>query len=138
MRDIIFISSSEHRVSSAPRRREAAIWIFSESGFVSVVRHRDHPHLLLVRSRDRDSLVSLCRRVRLAESQISELKNADYLYRLVCSDAVLLRFLRGSVEELDYPNFKSRVLKVRGSVWHDALMKVWAAMHSLQPGSSGR
>lgn len=104
---------------------------------MSVVRHRDHPHLLLVRSRDRDSLVSFCRRVRLAESEISELENADYRYRLVCSDAVLLRFLRASVEELDYPNFKSRVLKVRGSVWHDALVKTWSAMRSLQSDSSG-
>jgi hypothetical protein len=120
------------------RRREAAIWIFSESGFVSVVRHRDHPHLLLVRSRDRDSLASLCRRVRLAESEISELANADYRFRLVCSDAVLLRFLRFSVEELDYANFKDRVSTTRGAAWHDALMKVWAAMRSLQPGPSGR
>jgi hypothetical protein len=120
------------------RRREAAIWIFSESGFVSVVRHRDHPHLLLVRSRDRDSLASLCRRVRLAESEISELANADYRFRLVCSDAVLLRFLRFSVEELDYANFKDRVSTTRGASWHAALMKVWSAMRSLQPGPSGK
>jgi hypothetical protein len=119
------------------RRREATIWIFTESGFESVVRHRDHPHLLLVRSRDRDSLASFCRRVRLAESQITELANADYRYRVICSDAVLLRFLRSSVEELNYGNFKDRVSTTRGAIWHDALMKVWAAMRSLQPGPSG-
>jgi hypothetical protein len=120
------------------RRREAAIWIFSESGFVSVVRHRDHRQLLLVRARDRDSLASFCRKTRLAESEISELANADYRYRLVCSDVVLLRFLRTSVEELDYPNFKDRVSTTRGAIWHDALMKVWAVMRPLQPGPSGR
>jgi hypothetical protein len=121
-----------------PAKRETIIWIFTQSGFVSVVRHCDHRNLLLVRSRDRDSLAALCRRVGLADSEISELENADYRYRLVCSDAVLLRFLRGSVEELDYPNFKSRVLKVRGSAWHDALTKIWSVMRSLQPGSSGK
>ncbi len=102
------------------------------------MRHRDHRHLLLVRARDRDSLVSFCRRVRLAESEIAELPNADYRFRVVCSDAVLLRFLHGSVEELDYDNFKDRVSTTRGAIWHDALMKVWAAMRSLQPGPSGR
>ncbi len=81
--------------------------------------------------------MSFCRRVRLAESQISELKNADYLYRLVCSDAVLLRFLRSSVEELTYGNFKDRISTTRGGIWHDALMKVWTAMRSLQPGPTG-
>jgi hypothetical protein len=105
---------------------------------VSVVRHRDQRHLLLVRARDRDSLVSFCRRVRLAESEISEQANADYRYRVVCSDAVLLRFLQGSVAELDYDNFKSRISTTRGAIWHNALMKVWTVMRSLQPSPSGR
>ncbi len=102
------------------------------------MRHRNHRHLLLVRSRDRDSLASFCRRVRLAESEIAELPNADYAFRVICSDAVLLRFLRGSVAEIDYDNFKSKVSATRGAIWHDTLMRVWAAMRSLQPGPSGR
>ncbi len=99
---------------------------------MSVVRHRDHPHLLLVRSRDRDSLAALCRRVRLAESEISELTNADYRFRVICSDEVLLRLLRSSVEQLEYKNFKARVSETRGRSWHDALMCVWSAMRQLQ------
>lgn len=122
-----------HRVSSGPPSREGIVWIFTQDTFVSAVRHRDHGNLLLVRARDRDSLVSFCQRVRLAESQISELTNADYRFRVICSDAVLLRFLRSSVEELDYDNFKGRVSRKRGAIWHDALTKVWTVMRSLQP-----
>lgn len=105
---------------------------------MSIVRHRNHRHLLLVRARDRDSLASFCRRVRLAESEISELTTADYRFRVVCSEAVLLRFLGSTVADVDYPNFKDRVSTTRGPIWHDALMKVWTAMRSLQPGPSGR
>jgi hypothetical protein len=56
---------------------------------------------------------------------------------VICSDEVLLRFLRSSVSEIDYPNFKDRVSTTRGAIWHDALMKVWAVMRSLQPNDKG-
>ena len=38
------------------RKDERHMWLFTETGFVSAVRHREDPDLLVVRARDRQSL----------------------------------------------------------------------------------
>jgi len=108
------------------------MWIFTESAFVSVVRHRERPDVLLVRARDRASLEDFCEKAGVDAVEISRDELADYRYRLLCSERELKGFLSLAVDELDYGNFKNRVSTTRGDRWHDALLEVWRTMRRLQ------
>lgn len=114
------------------------MWVFTTDAFVSIVRNRNVPALLLVRARDQASIKAFCHGARVAESEIIELDNSDYRYRVSCSEQALGRWLRDSAEGIAYANFKSAASEARGRSWHDALMQVWSVMRSLQPGPSGR
>lgn len=113
------------------------MWVFTTDAFVSIVRNRNVPSLLLVRARDRASITAFCQGAKVAESEIIELENSDYRYRVSVSDQALGRWLRVSAEAIAYENFKSAASEARGRSWHDALMKVWSVMRSLQPGPTG-
>jgi hypothetical protein len=108
--------------------KEAHIWIVTQTGFVSIVRHRDQPSTLLVRARDRESLRAFCARAAVKEDTISELADADYRYRVECGDVELVRYVESSVQDLDYGNFKDRVTQTRGQRWHEVLLTVWRTL----------
>ena len=48
------------------------MWVFTETGFVSAVAHRDNPEILIVRSRDRHSIepLALLARQTLSPGQV--------------------------------------------------------------------
>ena len=108
------------------------MWLFTQDGFLSIVRHRDDPEVLLVRARDRASLEEFGAKVGLPAAEIVTLPETDYRYRIVCGDGAVLSFLAQTVRELDYPNFKARVSQTRGPRWHSLLLRIWSATRSLQ------
>ena len=108
------------------------IWIFTTGEFLSAVAHRDYPGMLMVRARDRRSLEPLR---DMFEVDIIKTDAADYPFRVVVAKEDLIQFLTLEVEAIDYDNFKSA--HRRGTVWHDALMDVWTAMHKVSPGRAG-
>ena len=111
------------------------MWLFTQRGMLSVVRHREREDVLLVRARDRSSLEDFCDKAGVEAVEIERDESADYLFRVVCSDAELKAFLSRAVDELDYDNFKTRILTTRGGRWHDALLEVWRTMRRLQTAS---
>jgi hypothetical protein len=112
------------------------MWLFTEGGFVSAVRNRNNSDQLVVRARDKKSLGVL------AEATKQEIKftpYADYPYRLYVGEKEFRTFVDESVRNLDYDNFKSRVVKTRGANFVDALHDVWATMHKVEDlEASGR
>ena len=111
------------------------MWLFTETGFISAVQHRNKPGHMMVRARDKKSLVPLS---RLANSEITNTPTADYPYRTVVSDSDLTAFMKVSVANLDYDNFKSRVAVTRGYNFAHALMSVWSAMHDVEDKDARR
>ena len=105
------------------------MWVFTESGFVSAVRHREDMSKLIVRARDAKSLEQLA---RLASAQIAKTPNADYPYRMVVSNEDFKLWNDLNVECLDYPNFKSHIAITRGEKYLDALSIVWIIMHEVE------
>lgn len=112
-------------------RTEAMMWIFTEQAYVSIVRHRRDRDLLLVRARDRESLVRFCESAGLDEATIEENVAADYRFRVACSDRELADFMEATVHDLDYDNFKNRVASTRGWAWHDILLGIWRMTRNL-------
>jgi len=105
------------------------MWIFTETGFVSAVRHFSEKDKLVVRARDKQSLESLATSVGL---DISSTPSNDYPYRVFVSDSVFAAWLSKQTMAVDYTNFKNRVHDSRGHDFADALMSVWVAMHEVE------
>ena len=105
------------------------MWIFTETGFVSAVRHFSEKDKLVVRARDEKSLESLANSVGL--EIISTPSNA-YPYRVLVADSVFATWLSKQTMAVDYTNFKDRVHDTRGHDFAGALMSVWTAMHQVE------
>jgi len=69
---------------------EQNIWLFTETGFVSAVRHFSEKKKLVVRSRDRESLENLASYAKLA---IRNTPSNDYPYRVHIDDSELASWL---------------------------------------------
>jgi len=66
------------------------MWLFTETGFVSAVRHFSEKKKLVVRSRDRESLENLASYAKLA---IRNTPSNDYPYRVHIDDSELASWL---------------------------------------------
>ena len=105
------------------------MWIFTETGFISIVRKPEHPGVLTVRARDRQSLELLAAK---AGVEVKRSPNGDYPYRVFVGDGPFLEWFLDRGGELKYSNFKSRVAKTRGYEFADSLHGVWAAMLAVE------
>jgi hypothetical protein len=105
------------------------MWIFTETGFVSAVQHRDNPEYLMVRARDRESLESLAAMLSI---EIKSTPNADYPYRLVATKEDVKSWMNDSIDFLGYSNFKNQVAITRGKEYAHTLGSVWSTMHDVE------
>jgi len=107
------------------------MWLITAGAFVSAVEHRDDPSLLVVRSRDRESLVHLVREIGADESTVVSQLPADYPYRTTLPKAAVARWAHDQVAAITYPNFKSHAARVRDSTYSSFLHDVWSCGHEL-------
>ena len=104
------------------------MWLLTQTGFVSAVRHVEENDRLIVRARDTESLRGLS---EAAETQIQATPEADYPYRVELPRAVFSEWLTEQVDTLDYTDYKSRVTESRGFHYAGVLHEVWAVLHAL-------
>lgn len=117
------------------------MWVFTQSGFYSVVayvppdegRHDQQEDFLLVRARVREDLERL--RQWIPDVRIQEHEGADYRFRAVVAREEWKRILAGEVDSVNYTNFKNRVAERQGHERHDAYKQVWSALRRLQSSS---
>jgi hypothetical protein len=102
------------------------MWIFTETGFVSAVQHRDNPDLLVVRGRDMLSLEPITN--KFPELDITSNATSDYPHRIIMPKTKFNDWVGESITDLNYPNFKNQVAKVRGNAFAGLLGKVWGIM----------
>jgi hypothetical protein len=105
------------------------MWIFTSTGFVSAVVHRDDPDLIVVRARD---LVSLAPLIERTGAEVNPWEGSDYAFRIVMSRAEFAAWVEEQATGIDYPNFKSSAHQRRGGEYADALHEVWDVMHRFQ------
>ena len=103
------------------------MWIFTSSGFISIVE-KDADHLA-VRARDSLSLSSLAQSYGV---EIRSTPTADYPYRIFITKDQFKNWLSNQPGQIDYKNFKSEVSITRGKNFANALLKVWSAMHAIE------
>ena len=105
------------------------MWLFTTTGFVSAVQDRHDPHALIVRARDKQSLLPLA---ETAGTQITATPTADYPYRTAITKDAFADWTYAQATGIDYPNFKSAVAHTRGHDFSDTLMGVWSTMHDVE------
>jgi hypothetical protein len=112
------------------------MWIVTKQGFLSVVRNLDSKgpsSALLVRGRVREDLQHLANFAarRGERPAVTNTPDADYVFRLATSRAILSAYLDEEVDGLTYPNFKGEVAKADPKRAH-VYMGVWTALRKLQ------
>jgi len=101
------------------------MWVFTQTGFLSAVRHRDEVDALVVRARDLESIQAIA---DFAKTDIITHAGSDYPYRVFIKEEDWKGFLQKAVEELDYDNYKNRMHHLRDDRFCNALSSVWSVM----------
>lgn len=102
------------------------MWLFTSSGFVSIVQDRDNKENLLVRARVRSHLQAL-----FPQSKVAETLDSDYRFRCTVTRKSVEKVIAKLVASIDYDNFKNSISQ---PAYHSACQKVWGVMHGLQAG----
>jgi hypothetical protein len=99
------------------------MWLMTTKGFISAVAHRDNPELIMIRARERTTLVQL-----LPGKEIIETPSADYRYRCTLPKLEWILLVSDLAQGVDYPNFKTAAAKVKSNspAYLDFLHKVWS------------
>jgi len=105
------------------------MWVFTESGFVSAIRHHSEAGKLVIRARDYKSLEGIANAIGL---DIEPTPGGDYPYRAVADDSAFAAWLSKQVMGIDYANYKDHMASTRGHDFTDALHRVWTAMQQVE------
>ena len=101
------------------------MWLMLSDCFVSIVSKDCGPDELMVRARRPGDIEKLFPGVVVTEYTAS-----DYHYRAAVKKTAIKAALANEVYRINYDNFKS---SVDDDPLHNAYMRVWTAMASLQP-----
>jgi hypothetical protein len=104
------------------------VWIFTESGFYSVVKSESDDDVLIVRTRFRKDLDRLRRRYLPQMGPTVSHAGSDYQYRAVVFKEDFAKALDAMARAIDYQNFKSRVSEKYGKERHDLYMEIWGVL----------
>lgn len=108
------------------------MWVMTTTGFTSAVEHRDDRSLLIVRSRDKPSLLKLASDLGHESTAVHSTVPSDYPHRMIVTKAEYAQWCFDQVMRVDYPNFKLRAATHRsGDGYIEFLHRVWAAGVSL-------
>ena len=97
------------------------MWIATNKGWLSIVRHRDKQGILLVRARNKNHIESI-----FPNAEVYEDANADYPYRADIEEVEVSRIIGDMLLDITYGNFKASVDE---NHYHDSLMSVWHVMY---------
>ena len=92
------------------------MWIFTKSGFASIVASENSPEFLLVRSRFEGHIEAIFPAVH-----VSEAPAADYPFRALVPKTVVIQKLQEIAAAIDYGNFNDTV---KDSRYRDACLEV--------------
>jgi hypothetical protein len=105
------------------------MWLFTETGFVSVVQDRGDSTKMWVRARDEKSLQPF---VDTFGVKIVGMERSDYPHRVSISRTQFVDWLIESGETLNYDNYKNRVAKTRGYEFVGPLHDMWVTMLQIE------
>lgn len=101
------------------------MWLITNSGYVSIVEHRDDDSVLIVRARRKSDLQRL-----FPHAEVAHTPSADYPYRVCVARDIVRRIMMAAVDQITYPNFKA---SISGDPTLSVLCgKIWSLAHDLK------
>lgn len=109
------------------------MWIFTTVGFFSVVENRHHKGQVCVRARTAVDLDNFRKRYcsRLGPTKKSQ-GGADYAARAFVGKRAFAHAMERAAKDIDYTNFKSRVMATQGWDRESIYMKIWFILKDAQ------
>jgi hypothetical protein len=106
------------------------VWVFSRTGFVSIVEHKTVPGKLIVRARVREDLEQFAKLLDDITGEghaVRETPSHDYRFRTTATKDAAAQALARQVTDLDYMNFKDAVHgdPQRDDAYLSPLANVW-------------
>lgn len=98
------------------------MWVFLNTGPVSVVARQDDKSVVLVRARRREHLEAA---LGDWDGEIIETPNADYRFRAFLAKSTWAEILTQHTMKIDYTNFKD---SIKDGEIKTAAMKVWSIL----------
>lgn len=102
------------------------MWICLNDAFLSIVSKDCKRDELLVRARRKGDIEKIFPGARVIVST-----KTDYRFRAVVPRSAIVAAMENEVRRITYSNFKD---SVDDKKLHDAYLRVWATMETLQPG----
>lgn len=106
------------------------MWLITEIGFFSAVKDRDSGKIM-VRSRAISDLESLCKNY-LGFHPIQTTNDSDYRHRLWVAPEIWARAVENIAMDIDYDNFKDRVVETQGTERAAIYLEVWQDLYEIQ------
>ena len=106
------------------------MWVFTTSGFYSVVAHRTRHGHVIVRARTREDIEALSDRIR--GLKIQDNAGSDYRFRAEVRKADWQNALASLAGAIDYHNFKNTVAERQGHDRARIYSGVWSLLRALQ------
>ncbi len=78
------------------------MWLFTQKGFLSIVRHTDKPNILIVRSRFRGHIEKI-----FPNAHVIEDGSRDYRFRVELPSKTVAKVIGEMVSRIKYDNFKA-------------------------------
>jgi len=100
------------------------VWIYTVSGFYSIVEDRDDPDLLLVRARVKGDIQRLW-----PQAEVAFTPDHDYAYRCLLPRRIVGHAVSEAIKKVGYHSYKDAVRDKRRSIDY---LKVWTAMVEMQ------
>ena len=108
------------------------MWIFSTSGFFSIVQKGNRPGTpFCIRARVREDLENLQAKLD-ALGPIEEELGTDYPYRIYANGSEVSTLMFMLTEDITYSNFKSEVAKTQGYERAHLYSDVWSVMYGAE------
>lgn len=110
------------------------MWLFTTIGFLSVVEDRKTKTRVCVRARAKRDLDQFRERYcpELGPTTTSAKSGADYACRAFCTKQQFAAAMGKQALDIDYTNFKSRVMTTSGWTREGVYMRVWSTMKDAQ------
>jgi predicted transposase YdaD len=100
------------------------MWLFTTSGFLSIVDKGGDGTTLLVRARRKGEIESI-----FPDAVVVTSPRNDYLYRARIDREQVAQTMAEMIRNLGYQNFKATI---QDTDFHDACMDVWEVMYRYQ------
>jgi hypothetical protein len=100
------------------------MWIFTSTGFLSVVQKPDDKTTLTVRARAKGHIESV-----FPDAKVKASPGNDYAYRAKIDRATVAAVLSQQVMDLSYNNFKN---SIKDDPYHNACSGTWGVMNRYQ------